>query len=535
MLQNNTQTILLPNQPFLEQLQQNNQQRQFILNQQPLVQLQQNNRQQLLIPNQQILGQIQQNNNQPGVIPGQALLLNAQQNIPQRIILPYQTPIVQPQLNNVQPTIIQNQTPKVQPQLNNIQPSIIQNQKPIVQPQLNNVQPPIKPNQTPIKQPQLNNVQPAIMPNQTPIKQPQLKNAQPTNIQNQPALEKEKQNVQTKIENAETNANLVEPEYIKSMINELKDSEYADIEYSRGTGQKKVFKSIYNFYDGELFEIYLGKGDDKKYSFMCSEISESFQRYCVATSKRQFDMDMYYNISDEEPEYTKTPVLKIHRIEGGCCSDRGILIVDYPNNNKHIGIILQAFLANIYDANNQLLYRVKLPFEPERKTFFQAFCECCCGCGKKETVEEEKDYSNFLIKKLVVKEEQVEDIMVKKNVQVTVGKMESYPLRIIFPEDASPKEKILLIVCRIFLLYMMNFSVTLRERWYYTCKDIGKGLIEYQDQGILGKINNIKDYKEKMNKIDGLVDTIEVAGINKNIVSVNNYLDDYLDDEFIFN
>ena len=490
MLQNNTQTILLPNQPFLAQLQQNNQQQLFTLNQQPLAQLQQNDRQQLLIQNQQILGQIQQNNRQLGVIPGQTPLLNAQQNIPQRIIIPYQTPIVQPQLNNVQSAIIQNQTP--------------------------------------IKQPQLNNAQPAIMPNQTPKVQPQLNNAQPTNIQNQPALEKENQNVQTKIENAETNSNLEEAEYLESMINELKDSEYADIEYSRGANQKKVFKSIYNFYSGELFEIYLGKGGNKKYSFMCSEKSESFQRYCVATSKRQFDMDIYYNISDEEPEYTKTPVLKIHRIEGGCCSDRGILIVDYPNNNKHIGIILQASLANIYDANNKLLYRVKLPFDPERKSCFQAFCECCCGCGKKETVEKEKDYSNFLIKKLVEREEQVEDIIVKKNVQVTVGKMESYPLRIIFPEDASPKEKILLIVCRIFLLYMMNFSRTLRERWYEACKDIGEDLLDSQAQGILGRINKFNEYneyKEKIDKIEEFANAIEAGANNKNIVSLNDYFE----------
>ena len=505
MLQNNTQTMLLPNQPFLAQLQQNNRQLLFTPNQQPLVQLQQDNRQQLLMPNQQNLGQIQQNNRQLGVIPGQAPFLNAQQNIPQRIIIPYQTPIVQPQLNNAQPAIIQNQTPKVQPQLNNVQPAII-------------------PNQMPIVKPELNNVQPAIIPNQTPITQPQLNNAQPTNIQNQPGLENKNQNVQTKIDNNETNANLVESEYFQSMKKELKDSEYAEIEYSRGTNQKKVFKSIYNFYSGELFEIYLGKGDNKKFSFMCSEISESFQRYCVSTSKRQFDMDMYYNISDEEPEFTKTPVFKIHRIQGGCCSERGLLIVDYPDN-KNIGIIVQAFLANIYDANYQLLYRVKLPFEPEPKSCFQTFCECCCGCSKNET-EEEKDYSNFLIKKLEEREEQVEDIMVKKNVQVTVGKMENYPLKIIFPEDASPKEKILLIVCRIFLLYMMNFSKTLRSRWWETCKDIGKDIVESQEQGILGSINQIKEYRDKYNKIEGLANTIEKADINKNIVSLNNYLDD---------
>ena len=516
MLQNNTQTMLLPNQPFLAQLQQNNQQQIFAQNQQPL--LKQNSRQQLLIPNQQPL---LQNNRQLGVIPGQVPLVNAQQNIPGQII--NQTPILQPQLNNAQPRIIQNQIPLVQPQLNNVQPGILPNQTPVVQPQLNNIQPAIIPNQTPVTQPQLNNIQPAIIPNQTPVVQPQLNNVQPANIQNQ----------QTSIENNETKDNLVETEFLQSMIDELKEAEFACIEYSRGLNQRKVFKSVYNFHSAETFEIYLGKGDnneDLKNSFICTETSECFQRYCVGTSKRQFDMNMFYNTSNEEPEFTKEPVLKMHRIEGGCCSDRGILTVNYPNDNKRIGIILQAVLANIYDANNELLYRVKLPFDPKPKSCFQKFCESCCSkcCGfnENENEGEERDYNSFLIKRLVEREEQVEDIIVKKKVQEIVGKMENYPLKIIFPVDATPKEKILLIVCRIFLLYMMNFSETLREKRYETCKDIAVDVIDSQDAGILGRINNIKEYREKIEGIQNFADTFQKAGINKNIISLNNYLDD---------
>ena len=519
MLQNNTQTMLLPNQPFLAQLQQNNQQQIFAQNQQPL--LQQNNRQQLLIPNQQPL---LQNNRQLGVMPGQVPIVNTQQNIPPQLI--NQTPILQHQLNNAQPRIIQNQIPVIQQQLNNVQPAIIPNQIPVAQQQLNNVQPPIIPNQTPVAQPQLNNFQPAIIPNQTPVAQPQLNNVQPANIQNQQA------NIENN-ETNETNDDLVETEFLQSMINELKESEFACIEYSRGTNQRKVFKSVYNFHSAETFEIYLGKGDnieDLKNSFICTEISESFQRYCVGTSKRQFDMNMFYNTSDEEVEFTKEPVIKIHRIEGGCCSDRGILTVNYPNDNKRIGIILQAVLANIYDAKNELLYRVKLPFDPKPKNCLQRFCESCCDkcCGfdKNENVGEERDYSNFLIKRLVEKEEQVEDIIVKKKVQEIVGKMENYPLKIIFPVDATPKEKILLIICRIFLLYMMDFSETLREKWYETCKDIAVDVVDSQDAGILGRINDIKGFNEKIEGAQGFFDTIHTAGINKNIISLNNYLDD---------
>ena len=492
MQQNNTQTMLLQNQPFLAQLYQNNQQPLIIPNQQPLIPLQQINRQPLLIPNQQPLLQIQQNNGQAGVIAGQLPLVNVQQNVPQKVIIPNQTPLVQPQLNNIQAANIHNQGPIVEPKLNNIQPAITTNQMAAIQPQLNN--------------------------------------NQPTNLPSQPSFENLNQNAQTNIEtnaNNETNNNLKDTEYLQSLLNELKESEFAEIEYSRGLNQRKVFKSVYNCHAAETFEIYLGKGENVKNSLRCTEVSESFQRYCVSTSKRQFDMDMFYNISEDEIEFTQEPIIKIHRVEGGCCSDRGILTINYPNDNKRIGVILEAFLANIYDANNQLLYRVKLPFEPKRKNCFQRCWESCCGNKNEEVeVEENEDCDKFLIKKIVEKEEQVEDIMVQKKVQVIVGKMENYPLKIIFPVDASPKEKILLIICRIFLLYIMNFSVTLRERWYETCKDFAKDWAETEDRGILGKINEIKGYQERYDKMQGIMDTIDIAGINKNIISLNNFLDD---------
>ena len=108
-------------------------------------------------------------------------------------------------------------------------------------------------------------------------------------------MEQINQNAQTNILNnanykeTETDVNLNQTEYYQSLVNELKESEYAEIEYSRGLNMKKVFKSIYNFHDGEIFDIYLGKGEDKKNSFRCFEVSTSFQRYCVGTSKRQCD------------------------------------------------------------------------------------------------------------------------------------------------------------------------------------------------------------------------------------------------------
>ena len=462
---NNTQTRLLSNQPILSQLQQNNGQQ---LNGQPL-----------LFPNQQPLAQIRRNiNGQPTLITGQTPLLNVNQNIPQQIMIHNQKPLLPQQLNNIQPINIPNKMPMVQPQINNIQP--------------------------------------AIIPNQSTLEQQ--------------TLEKLNQNTQTSIENninyinSEADINQKETNYIQSMINELKVSEYAKIEYSRGTNQKKVFKKIYNCHPPETFDIYLGNNKGERNSFNCIEVATCFQRYCLGTSKRQFDMDVFYNTSDEEVEFTKDPILKIHRIEGGCCSDRGIMTVKYPNDIKPIGTIIQANLANIYNSKNQLLYRVKLPFDPPHKNCFQRFLECCCK--KSEEIEgEERDYNKFLIKKLVEKEEQVEDTIVKKNVQELVGKMENdYPLTIIFPNDASPKEKILLIICRIFLLYMSDFSVTLRERW---CKEtipaFAEDILEDQfDQTILGRINQIDNIGTS---IENFGNTLERAATNKNILSM-----DYFDD-----
>ena len=253
-MQNNTQTMLLPNQPFLEQLQQNNQQQIFEQKQQSLVYLQENNRQKLLINQSQ--QPLLQSKSQMGVIPGQIPFVNRQQTIPFQII---------------------NETPISQPQINNIKPRIIQNQIPVVQPQLNNIQPEVTPNQTPVVQPQVNNIQPA-------------------NIQNQ----------QTNIENNKTNANLVDTEFIQTMIDELKESEYAIIEYFSYKRNIRL-KIEYNCKPPINFEIFLGRGDQQKFCFKCTEISGSFQRNCVEASKREFDMDIFYNHSNNELEFIKDP------------------------------------------------------------------------------------------------------------------------------------------------------------------------------------------------------------------------------------
>ena len=261
--------------------------------------------------------------------------------------------------------------------------------------------------------------------------QPQQNNLLPRNIPNQQSLEKSNQNEKPNFEknlNNETNDNLSkkEKEFLQSMKNELKESEYAEIEYSRGLNYRKVFKHCYNCHSAETFDIYLGKGEYKKNSFRCTEISTCSQRYFVDPHNRQFSLDIFYNFSDDEVEFTK----------------EGIITVNWAKNNEILGIIQQAYIANIYDSNNQLLYRVKLTFDPETKNCFQRFCENVC-CKKEETEEgkEERDYNSFLIKKLVEKEEVVEGEIVKTTQQIIVGRMEYYPLKIMFPEDASPKEK----------------------------------------------------------------------------------------------
>ena len=382
-------------------------------------------------------------------------------------------------------------------------------------------------------QPQHNNVKPTILPNQTPVGQPQQNNLQPGNILNNPSLEKPNQNEQQNFENNlnnETNDNLLktEIEYLQSMKNELKESEYAEIEYSRGLNYRKVFKHCYNCHSAETFDIYLGKGEYKKNSFRCTEISTCSQRYFVDPNNRQFSMDIFYNFSDDEVEFTKEPVLKIHRIDGGCCaSSRGIITVNYANNNKLIGKIQQAYIANIYDANNQILYRVKLTFNLEPKSCFQKFFESiCCKKEVKEEGKEERDYNSFLIKKIVEKEEVVEDEIVKKKDQIIVGRMKYYPLKIMFPEDASPKEKILLIACRIFLLYMSNFCPTLRDLFIFdTCKRTIEDELQDDLKDIVKKpLGKFGEYGEKAKDIIDAYDKFQT--IKENIEPFKDFLDD---------
>ena len=426
--------------------------------------------------------------------------------------------------------------PVGQPQQNITQPTILQNQTPMIQPQQKNAQPPILPNQTPVVQPQQKIIQPPILQNQIPVGQLQQNNLQLGNIPNQQSLEKSNQNEQPNFEkniNNETNDYL----YLKSLKNELKESEYAEIEYSRGLNYRKVFKHCYNCHSAETFDIYLGKGEYKKNSFRCTEISTCSQRYFVDPHNRQFSLDIFYNFSDDEVEFTKEPVLKIHRIDGGCCaSGRGKITVNYAKDNELLGIIEEACIVNIYDSNYQILYRVKLTFDPETKNCFQRFCENVC-CKKEETEEgkEERDYDSFLIKKLVEKEEVVEGEIVKTTQQIIVGRMKYYPLKIMFPENASTKEKILLIACRIFLLYMSNFAPTLRDLFIFdTCKNTIKDELEDKLNDTLkkpfGKIGEfaekINDFRETYNDFRETYNDLQTLTINKNIVSINKFLDD---------
>ena len=194
------------------------------------------------------------------------------------------------------------------------------------------------------------------------------------------------------------------------------------------------------------------------------------------------------------------------------------MVNEYKKSNKEslIGIITQSMLANIYDGKKRLLYRVKLTFEPESKSCFQKFCESCC---ENEVKEEERDYNTFLIKRLVKKEEQIEDVIIKKDVQEIVGKMENYPLKITFPEDASPKDKILLIICRIFLLYMMNFSVTFRERCTdFICEGIADELKD--DSTLLEAVTGIDNPFDKFDLANEMFSGALTKGRYKNAVQI---------------
>ena len=192
----------------------------------------------------------------------------------------------------------------------------------------------------------------------------------------------------------------------------------------------------------ESFEVILGTQNGKEISFFIKEKSDKFERFCVEKPKRKFELSFYYN-KNKDPklspvyDYSKS-FINVIRIEGGFCSSRQEVSVISPYTQQTIGrIVVHELVTNVYDSNDNLKYIIKFYYPLTKET-----C-CCLCCAKTRYVRREQEpYASF-------------DFKIYQNNQ-EVGEIRGIPYKIIFPLQASVEDKILIIVARIFITYIVD-------------------------------------------------------------------------------
>lgn len=315
--------------------------------------------------------------------------------------------------------------------------------------------------------------------------------------------------IQNNIKNNNNNKDNYHFNY-NSPVDELNDSIEAEIEYQRGLNMKKVYKDIYNCHSPETFEIFVtSKKGGKRQIFKCIQRSSLFQRYCVGTAKRQFDMDIYYNTSNGMPQFGHYPYVKIQRINGGCCSGKAKINI-FNKDNEFIGSIEETYIKNctiIRKKNNNVKYYIViLPFK-KKKRYCANLCSCCCCCSDDDISDDELEKVHDRLVIINEKEERV-------------GQMKDYPFLIKFPQNADYNDKILLILSRIFILYVSDKADTLRGKMFEAilccfCQKAGSDIFDENPE-----LKKIKDVYEKWKQGNEIYDNVNNIRINKNLVKV---------------
>jgi len=222
---------------------------------------------------------------------------------------------------------------------------------------------------------------------------------------------------------------------------------------------KKLWDQLTGCNFKEIFHVDLEPENENKniHDFEFKEDSAFFQRVCLKKSNRSFFLNGYYNTSSKEESYDYSkPYLKIERLNGGLCAERAEFKVSKDGKNEPIGFIKEypvelRELAGIYTGRNILKYQIKLYNTRKERSFCLNCCYicCCCGCCGKfctDGFSKEED-NNFQIQE---KKQKIGEI--------------NYPCKIIFPKDATPDEKLLLIISRIFIVYTLDKSDSFAEK-----------------------------------------------------------------------
>ncbi len=223
----------------------------------------------------------------------------------------------------------------------------------------------------------------------------------------------------------------------KTLFEELSLSTHAQINES-----SKFVQNCLGCQDNKTFKVFLTVNGVQRFSFICKENSEKCQRFCIKQAFKNCVIDIFYNYPNSPPNLDfLVPYIVATRTNGGymcwfCNEKHGILNVFLFENNKKIGSIVQNEIYSNYikDSFDNSKYSI-CPVMPEIKK------EKCCCC----TVTNSDEHDNFkpIKYKILQGEEQVGDIAYKD---------------ITFPSNATPEDKLLLILGLIFISYTSDFS-----------------------------------------------------------------------------
>ena len=202
--------------------------------------------------------------------------------------------------------------------------------------------------------------------------------------------------------------------------------------------------------DEEHFKVILPTPKGKELCFIIEEKSDTFQRFCVEKSRRKFELSFYYNknIDPQLPpayDYSKS-FIKAIRIGGGFCTSRQEVRVIFPDTQQTIGrIVVNELETNVHDSNDNLKYIIKFHYPLTKVT------DGCCCCEKThyERIELDPSVNTFF--------------KIYQNNQ-EVGEINGIPYKITFPLQASVEDKILLIIARIFITYVVDISDTMGKK-----------------------------------------------------------------------
>ena len=192
----------------------------------------------------------------------------------------------------------------------------------------------------------------------------------------------------------------------------------------------------------EHFYIILPTSKGKEFCFIIKEKSDNFQRVCVEKPQRKFELSFHYNINTDPQlpphyDYSKT-FMNAYRIGGGFCTSRQEVRVISPDTQQTLGrIIVNGLETNVFDKNDILKYKIKFYYPLIKETI------CCLCCAKTRYVRIQNDpFVSF-------------DFKIYENNQ-EVGEIKGIPYKIIFPLQATIEDKILIIVARIFITYIVD-------------------------------------------------------------------------------